>query len=104
MTMPDLNTPDGRRAGAFLALLGGAIVNTVFAAVFIYLLRDKAGFLFWLALCHQALTLVCLTGLSALLVKRSIKITREGAEFNDQAEAAQFVADKAQAGADEVKA
>lgn len=83
MILPDLSTPDGRRAGAFLALVGGAMVNTLLAVLFIYLLRDKAGFLFWLALCHQALTLVCLTGLSALLVKRSIKLTRDGAELTD---------------------
>lgn len=79
----NLLTPDGRRAGAFLAILGGCIVFTSLAAVCSYLLRLRADYTFYLALAAHAQILVGMTALGALLVKRSIKVGREGIEIAD---------------------
>ena len=76
-------TPDGRRAWSFLALSGGAMVNTTFAAWAMFIVRAHAGLVFWLGLSAQALSMVCITALGALLVKRSVKISRDGAEITD---------------------
>lgn len=104
MTLPDIKTPDGRKAWAFVAIVGGCIVFTVFAAVGVYLVRHSAWFAFWLALAAHGQVLVGMGALAYVLgARRSIKITRDGAEIEDQAEAAQFVADEAQSAADEVK-
>jgi hypothetical protein len=79
-----LLTQDGRRALAFLALLGGAAVMTGFAAYGVYQLRAQPGFVFWLALAAHAQVAICLTAFAGLLVKRTIKVSRDGAEFTDQ--------------------
>jgi hypothetical protein len=76
-------TPDMRRAWAFLALLGGCAVMTVFAAVGVYLVRGDAKLSFWLALAAHAQILVGMTALSALLVRRTVKAGRDGIEISD---------------------
>lgn len=81
--IPDLTTPDGRRAWAFLAILGGCMTFTVFAAVGVYLVRNVAGFSFWLALAAHGQALVGMTALSALLVKRTVRAGRDGVEISD---------------------
>jgi hypothetical protein len=83
MTLPDINTPDGRRAWAFIALVGDAMVSTAFLIVYTVMLRDKAGFVFWLAMCAELNAVISLTGLSALLVKRSYKVSRDSLEISD---------------------
>ena len=105
VNLPDITTPEGRKAWAFVAIVGGCIVFTVFAAVGVYLVRNSAWFAFWLALAAHGQVLVGMGALAFVLgARRSIKITREGAEIKDQAEAAaQFVADAGQTAADEVK-
>lgn len=86
MNLPPIETPGGRKSWAFLALVGGAMVFTVFAAVSVWMLRDKAGFIFWLALAAHVHIIVCLTGLSALLVRRSYKVSRDAIEIDDGGE------------------
>jgi hypothetical protein len=104
MNLPPIMTADGRKAWAFLALVGGSAVNTVFAAVVLYLVHERVGLAFWLGIVAQAQVLVILTALGALLVKRSVKVSRDSIEISDQADAAaQFVADAGQSAADEVK-
>lgn len=83
MNLPDISTPGGRKAWAFLALVGGAMTMTAFAAVGVWLVRNSTGLSFWLAVLAHAQVFVVLTGLAALLVKRSVKITRDGAEITD---------------------
>lgn len=83
MKLPDISTPDGRRAWAFLAMVGGCIVFTAFAAAGVYLVRNSVGLSFWLALAAHGQVLVGMTGLAALLVKRSVKISKDGAEITD---------------------
>jgi hypothetical protein len=84
--LPPILTPDGRRAWAFLALLGGSIVMTVFAAIGVYIVRKDSGLSFWLAMAAHVQIIVGMTGFGALLYKRTIKAGRDGVEISDQAE------------------
>ena len=82
----NLETPDGRRAAAFAAILGGCVVMTMFAAVGVYLVSGNAQLSFWLALAAHVQILVGMTGLIALFVKRSIRLNRDGVEIVDSGE------------------
>jgi hypothetical protein len=84
MKLPPILTPDGRRAWAFLALLGGSIVMTVFAAAGVYIVRKDSGLSFWLAMAAHVQIIVGMTGFGALLYKRTIKAGRDGVEISDQ--------------------
>lgn len=84
MKLPPILTPDGRRAWSFLALLGGSVVMTLFAAAGVYLVRSDAGLSFWLAMAAHVQVLVGMTGFGALLYKRTIKAGRDGVEISDQ--------------------
>ncbi len=86
MTLPTLLTPDGRRAWAFAAILGGSAVMTVYAAVVLYLVRNVAGLAFWLGMAAMAIIFTAITGLIALFVKRTVKAGRDGIEISDQGE------------------
>jgi hypothetical protein len=76
-------TPNGRRAAAFGALLGGCAVMTVFAAVAVYLVRGNAAFSLYLGLAAHAQIMLGLTAFTALFVKRSIKAGKDGIEITD---------------------
>lgn len=76
-------TPNGRRAAAFGALLGGCIVMTIFAAVGVWLVAGSAKYSFYLALAAHVQILLGLTAFTALFVKRSIKAGRDGIEITD---------------------
>lgn len=77
-------TPNGRRAAAFMALLGGCVCMTAFAAVGVYLARGNANHTFYLALAAHAQLLVGLTALSALLVKRNLSVGKDGVKIEDE--------------------
>ena len=79
-----LLTPDGRRAAAFAALFGSAIVMTILAAIGVWLVSGNALYSLYLALAAHAQILVALTALGALLVKRTLKVSRDGVEVSDQ--------------------
>lgn len=81
--MINLWTPDGRRAAAFAALLGGCSVMTVFAAFGVWLVSGNATYSFYLALAAHAQIMLGLTGFTALFVKRSIKAGKDGIEITD---------------------
>jgi hypothetical protein len=81
--MFDLTTPDGRRAAAFAAILGGCFTMTVFAAVGVYIVRKDAGLSFWLALAAHAQITLGLSAFTALFVKRSFKAGKDGIEITD---------------------
>ncbi len=76
-------TPNGRRAAAFCALLGGSAVMTVFAAVGVWLVAGNATYSFYLALAAHVQVLLGLTAFTALFVKRSIKAGKDGIEITD---------------------
>ena len=85
MKLPDISTPDGRRAWAFAAIVGGCIVFTVFAAVGVYLVRNSAWFAFWLALAAHGQILVGMTALSFVLGRRvKIEATKDGLTVDDK--------------------
>jgi hypothetical protein len=81
--MITLTTPDGRRAAAFAALLGGCVTMTIFAAAGVYLVSGNATYSFYLALAAHAQILLGLTAFTALFVKRTIKAGRDGIEITD---------------------
>ncbi len=101
--MINLTTHDGRRAAAFAALLGGCGVMTIFAAIGVYLVSGNAPYSFYLALAAHAQILLGLTAFTALFVKRTIRIGKDGVDISDAAEGAEKVADAAVAKADEIK-
>lgn len=84
MKLPSILTPAGRRAWAFAALVGGAIVMTGFAAFGVWRVRSSPGLSFWLALAAHAQVALVLLSLGALLVKRSISATRDGLTYADK--------------------
>lgn len=84
MNLPPITTPDGRRAWAFLAILGGCVTMTIFAAVGVYIVRKDAGLSFWLALAAHAQIALGLTAFTALFVKRSISVTKDGVSIEDK--------------------
>lgn len=81
--MIDLKTPDGRRAAAFAAILGGCVTMTLFAAFGVYIVRKDAGLSFWLALAAHAQIALGLTAFTALFVKRSLSVTKDGVSITD---------------------
>lgn len=82
--MPPLDTPDGRRGWALVALVGGAMTFTGIAAFGAWELRNQAGFIFWLTLAAHAQVAIVLASLGGLLVKRMFKVTRDGLDYTDQ--------------------
>ena len=76
-------TPNGRRAAAFGALLGGCGVMTIFAAIGVYIVKGNATYSFYLALAAHAQIMLGLTAFTALFVKRSIKAGKDGIEITD---------------------
>lgn len=82
--IPPLYTADGRRAWAFMAILGGCMVSTVYLFGATWFLRGEPGFLFWLAMAANVQLLIGLTLLGALFVRRTIRIDRNGVEISDQ--------------------
>lgn len=81
--MIDLGTPDGRKHGAFLAILGGCVTMTILAAIGVWLVSGNATYSFYLALAAHAQVLIGLTAFSAHLIKRSIKAGKDGIEITD---------------------
>lgn len=81
--MIDLGNTDGRKHGAFLAILGGCVIMTVLAAVGVYLVSGNAKYSFYLALAAHAQVLIGLTAFSAHLIKRTLKAGRDGIEITD---------------------
>ena len=84
MMWPDINTPDGRRAAAFLAIMGGAMVFSLFIWVALYLLRDHAGFIFYLAIGAHVQVLIGMTALGWAMGRRLlVNANRDGVTIND---------------------
>lgn len=65
---------DGRRAWAFLALLGGSGVFTLFAAAALYMLRGNDPYVFWLGMAAHVQLFLCLSGFMAMFVKRDLTV------------------------------
>lgn len=76
-------TPNGRRAAAFGALLGGCIIMTIFGAVAMYLVSGNELYALYMGLAAHAQITLGLTAFTALFVKRSIKAGKDGIEITD---------------------
>lgn len=72
-----------RKDWAMFFASGGGVVMTLFAVACLWLVRDIAGFVFWLGLAAMGQILVVFTGLLGLLVKRSLKISRNEISISD---------------------
>jgi hypothetical protein len=93
-----LMDPEGRRAWALVFLAGGGIALTTYAAFALYLVRAVPNFAFYLGLAGMVSTDIVLTGLAALLVKRTIKGSVLGNSFEISDDQAQAIAEKVIAG------
>lgn len=85
MKLPPIETHDGRRAWAFLAICGGAMAFSLLIWIALYILRDQAGFVFWLAMAAHVQVLVGMTALGWAMGRRVlINVSRDGASVDDR--------------------
>lgn len=85
MKPPDISTHDGRRAWAFLAICGGAMAFSVLIWVALYILRDHAGFVFWLAMAAHVQVLIGMTALGWAMGRRVfIVANKDGVTLSDK--------------------
>lgn len=83
----DTAASDRRRDWGLILLAGGGMAMTVFAAAALYILylrNAPLGFVFYMGLAALGLVGIVLTGFSALLVKRTFRIGKDGVEYSDQ--------------------
>ena len=84
MKLPPITTPDGRRAFAFFAILGGCIVMTGFAAVGVYLVSGDVKLSFRLAIAAQLQILIGMTAMGWVHCRRmQIEASKDGAKIHD---------------------
>lgn len=75
--------PDGRRALAFLALLGASGVMTTMVSFVLWMVRGNTTYVFYLGLAAHAQLAICITGFMALFVKRQVEIGKQGVKVKD---------------------
>lgn len=81
---------DRRRNWGLVMLAGGGMAMTTYAAaalVILYLRHAPLAFVFYLGLAALVLVGIVLTGFSALLVKRTFRVGRDGVEYSDTGDA-----------------
>ena len=84
MKLPPIMTPDGRRAWAFSAIVGGCMIFTLFAAAGVYLVRGDAKLAFFLALAAHGQVLVGMTALGWVLGRRmQTDVSKDGIKLDD---------------------
>jgi hypothetical protein len=84
MKLPPIHTHDGRRAWAFLAIMGGAMVFSLFTWVALWLLQDKPDSVLSLAFAAHGQVFVGMTALGFAMGRRlQASVTREGLTIND---------------------
>lgn len=85
MNRIDIMTPDGRRAFAFAAIVGGCMIFTAIIMWSLWMLRDHAEFLFYLTLAAHAQVFVGMTALGWAMGRRmNINAGRDGVTLSDQ--------------------
>lgn len=86
----DAAASDRRRTWGLLFLAGGGMAMTAYAAVALWILYDRNGplaFVFYMGMAALILVGIVLTGFSALLVKRTFRLGRDGVEYTDTGDA-----------------
>ena len=76
-----LTDPEGRRGWALIAMVLGGVALTTYSAFALYLVRRNENFAFYLGLAAMVSVDIVLTGLGALLIKRTIKGSVLGNSF-----------------------
>lgn len=85
MKIPPIDTHDGRRAWAFLAVVGGCMVFTAMAIFAVWVLRDSAHHTFGLALAAHAQAFVGMSALGWAMGRRmTSNVTKDGVNFDDR--------------------
>ena len=87
--MADIVDPvssDRRRDWGLLLLAGGGMAMTTYAAYALWLVRDVADYAFYLGAGALGLVAIVLTGFAGLIVKRTLRLSKDGLEVTDQAE------------------
>lgn len=74
---------DRRRNWGLVLLAGGGMAMTAYACAALWLVRDDRDYAFYLGAGALGLVGVVLTGFSALLVKRTFRVSRDGVEYAD---------------------
>ncbi len=84
MTFPNIATHDGRRALAFLAIMGGCMVFTALIIATVWLLAAHADYLFYLALAAHGQVFVGMTALGWAMGRRLVaSASRDGVSIDD---------------------
>lgn len=85
MRPPSILTPDGRRAWAFIALVGAGMIFTLFAGWAVWNLRTHASFSFYLGVLAHGQIFMVLGALSWVLGRRMLaSVSRDGATIDDR--------------------
>lgn len=91
--MPDVVDPkssDRRRDWGLILLAGGGMAMTIFASVVLWMLwkgNAPSGFLFYMGMTALGLVAIVLTGFSGLLVKRTLRLGKDGFQSEDRNDA-----------------
>jgi uncharacterized membrane protein len=82
--LPPIDTHDGRRGWAFIAICVGCIMFTLFATYGVYLVRFNPPYVFLLALAAHGQVLVGMTALGWVLGRRAnIQVTKDSVTIED---------------------
>jgi hypothetical protein len=82
MNLLDIET-NGRKNIAIWMMFGGSLVFTLFSGIALWMLSTNLAYVFYLALAAHVQILVIMTGFTALLVKRRISVSKDGASIED---------------------
>tara|TARA_Y100000815_G_scaffold268029_1_gene288419 strand:+ start:600 stop:983 length:384 start_codon:yes stop_codon:yes gene_type:complete len=83
-----LLSQEGRRAWALMLLAGGGVAMTIYAGFTLWFVRESPSRVFWLGVGALILIGIVLTGFAGLLIKRTIRVSRDGIEIADVVAAA----------------
>lgn len=83
VTPTSLDRSDRRRDWALWIVTVSGLIFTCYSIWALWMIRDVPGFVFWLGLAAMAQVLVVITGIMALLVKRSIVLSKTEVKFVD---------------------
>lgn len=84
LNLPRATDPDGRRYWAFIVILGGCIVMTLFAAVGVYFVRGDTKYSFYLAMAAHVQIFFGLGAFGWVLGRRlQTEVGRGGVKLTD---------------------